>query len=277
MAENQAEALGADAMGLQDSFYGDGVMLLNIDARAEEKDWEEMDVAIATLAMHASKGFAYAYADRGDGATPQVEYYEANSGDSAPIPENTESAPAISDDYFPMAAGSHFVFRSNKDEAKVFDWTTHKYAANGREYFYFKDAGHHNVHFNDYWDGTFYYKDRSLIGTVAVGTEAELDGLSLTDAYASQIIYNGKGKPGDMLYSIWNQSNVLVILTQEDFEDVQVPFGEFKDCMKLKVEMYKIEDDELDVHVHRQYFGRGVGLVKWELNDEALELVEYNR
>ena len=105
MAENQAEALGADAMGLQDSFYGDGVMLLNIDARAEEKDWEEMDVAIATLAMHASKGFAYAYADRGDGTTPQVEYYEANSGDSAPIPENTDTAPAIADDYFPMAEG----------------------------------------------------------------------------------------------------------------------------------------------------------------------------
>lgn len=275
MAENQAEALGADAMGLQDSYHSDGVMFLNIDARAEEKDWDEMAVAIATLAMHASKGFAYAYADRGDGADPQIDYYEANSGDSAPVPANTDAPPPRNDDYFPMGEGAHFVFRSNIDENKVLDWTTHKYSANGRDYFYFQDAGHHNVHFNDYWDGTFYYEDNSLIGTVAVGSEADLDQLSLNDPYASQIIYNSNGKPGDMLYSIWNQSNVLLVLTQEDFQDISVPYGELKECMVIRVEMYKITEDSLDVHVHRQYFSKGVGLVKWELNDEALELVEY--
>ena len=274
MAENQAEALGADAMGLQDSFHGNGVMFLNIDARAEEADWEEMAVAIATLAMHASKGFVYAYADREDGNPPEIEYYEANGGGSTPTPSNTPEAPSLDNDYFPMREGSHFVFRSNKDPEKVFDWTTHTYTAQGREYFYWKDTGHNNVHFNDYWDGTFYYKDKSLIGTVAVGTEAELDALSLTDPYASQIIYNSQGQPGDMLYSIWNQDNVLVLLTQEDFQEVSTPYGDHGPCMVLRVEMYRIKEDSLDVHMHTQYFAKGIGLVKWEIKDEALELVE---
>lgn len=274
MAENQAEALGADAMGLQDSFHGNGVMFLNINAKAEEQDWDEMAVAIATLAMHASKGFAYAYADRASG--PQADYYEASGGGSTPTPSNSETTLALNEDYFPMRANSRFVFQSNKDAEKVFNWTTLQYDAQGRSYFFFQDDGHRNIHFNDYWDGTFYYKDNALIGTVAVGTETELDELPLTDPYASQIIYNSQGQPGDMLYSIWNQSDVLVILNQQGFEDISVPYGNLKDCMVIRVEMYKIVNDELDVHVHTQYFCKGIGLVKWETADEALELVEMN-
>jgi len=276
MAENQAEALGADAMGLQDSFHGNGVMFLNINAKAAEQDWDEMAVAIATLAMHASKGFAYAYADRGDGSEPQIDYYEASGGGSTPTPANTDQAPALNEDYFPMRTNSRFVFRSNKDENKIFNWTTHNYEAQGRTYYFFQDDGHRNVHFNDYWDGTYYYKDNSLVGTVAVGTEPELDDLSLSDPYAAQIIYNSQGQPGDVLYSIWNQSDVLVILNQQDFEDVTVPYGSLKDCMVIRVEMYQIKDDKLDVDVHTQYFCKGIGLVKWETSDEALELVEMN-
>ncbi len=276
MAEIQAEALDADAMGLQDSYHGDGVMLLNIDARASEKDWDEMAVAVATLAMHASKGFVYAYADRADGTEPQIDYYEANSGDPAPVPENTDTPPPHQHDYFPMCEGAHFIFCSDIDSNKIFDWTKHKYSTIDRDYYYFKDAGHHNVHFNDYWDGTYYYVNNSLIGTVAVGSEAELDQLSLSDPYASQIIYNSNGKPGDILYSIWNQSDVLLILTQEGFQNISVPYGNLEDCMVIRVEMYKITQDSLDVHFHKQYFCKGIGLVKWELNDEALELVDYN-
>lgn len=275
MAENQAEAMMADAMGLQDSFRGEGVMLLDIDALAGEQDWDEMGVALATLAMHASKGFCYAVADHGTDGETQTEYYEANGGGSTPVPENTEEAPPTSEDYFPMNEGAHFVFRSRKDPSKTFDWTTHSHEANGRKYYYFQDPSNLNVHFNDYWDGTFYYKDKSLIGTVAAGTVQELDALSLTDPYASQIVYNTNGALGDMLYTIWKQSDVFVILTQDENETVEVPFGVHENCMKLRVDLFKVDGDTMTKHVHRQYFAKGIGLVKWEVNDESLELVEF--
>ena len=275
MAENQAEAMMADAMGLQDSFRGEGVMLLNIDAIAGEQDWEEMAVAMATLAMHASKGFAYTVADRGGDALVQTEYYEANGGGETPVPVNTDEAPANAADYFPMKEGAHFVFRSQKDPSKTFDWTTHCHETNGRKYYFFQDTSNLNVHFNDYWDGTFYYKDKSLVGTVAAGTVGELDGLSLSDPYASQIVYNTNGATGDMLYTIWKQSDVFVILTQEDNENIEVPFGTLEDCMKLRVELFKVTGDTMGKHVHHQYFAKGIGLVKWEVNDESLELVEF--
>ena len=276
MAENQAEAMMADAMGLQDSFRGEGVMLMNIDAIAGEQDWEEMDVAMATLAMHASKGFAYTVADRGDGSPLQTEYYEANGGGSTPVPTNSPTAPAISEDYFPMKEGAHFVFQSKKDPSKTFDWTTHKHEVNGREYFYFKDLSSLNVHFNDYWDGTYYYKDKSLVGTVAAGTEEELNALQADDPYASQIVYNSQGAPGDMLYTIWKQSDVFVILTQEEFQTVEVPFGTYDNCMRLRVELFKVSGDTMDKRIHHQYFAKGVGLIKWEVADEALELTDFS-
>ena len=175
MAEIQAEALSADAMGFQDSFRGEGVILLDISAMAEEQDWEEMEVALATLAMHASKGFAYAVAIRENGTHPVVEFYEADGGGKTPIPKNSDSAPAIEADYFPMSEGANFVFRSLQDESKVFNWTTHKYSVGDRDYFFFQDKDATNVQFNEYWDGTYYYKNSSLVGTVAAGTKEELE------------------------------------------------------------------------------------------------------
>src|SRR5688572_7625524 len=113
MAENQSEASGADAMGLQDSFRSEGVMLVNIDAVAKKQDWEEMAVAMATLAMHASRGFLYAVAfDGQNGHKSEVEYYEATNGRRKPNPANSETAPALQDDYFPLKEGSHYVFKA---------------------------------------------------------------------------------------------------------------------------------------------------------------------
>lgn len=277
MAENQAEAMMADAMGLQDSFRGEGVMLIDIDAVAGEQDWEEMGVAVATLAMHASKGFAYTTIDRQDGSEVEVEYYEASGGGDTPVPVNSPVAPPVAEDYLPMSAGSHFVFRAKSDPSRTFDWTTHKHLANGREYFYFKDTSQMNVHFNDYWDGTFYYKNKSLVGTVAVGTTEQLDALSTSDPYASQIVYNSQGKLGDMLYTIWKQSDVFVVLTQQEFRTVEVPFGTFEDCMSLRVELFKVGAGKMDKRIHRQYFAKGIGLIKWEVDDESLELVDFTR
>lgn len=276
MAENQAEAMGADAMGLQDSFRGEGVMLLNIDAQGQDQDWEEMAVALATLAMHASKGFAYAVAHRASDGTPEVvEYYEANKGGNTPMPENSPETPLVKDDFFPLLSGSEFKFRSSKGDGHSFTWKTHMFEAHGRSYYFFQDEAKAPVYFSNYWDGTFYYKDKSLVGTVAAGTEEELRDLSVDDPYTSQVVYNDQGKPGDMLYSIWKSPDVFVIFTQEESEEVSLPYGNLKDCMKVRVELYHLDEDEMDVKTFYQYFSKGIGLVKWEIEGETLELVSF--
>lgn len=276
MAENQAEAMGADAMGLQDSFRGEGVMLLNIDAQGEEQDWDEMAVALATLAMHASKGFAYAVAHRDGEDRPEVEYYEANAGGSTPVPENSQETPAKSEDYFPLVEGARFRFRFSNDTERSFLWTTHMLEAHGRKYYFFRDEAQAPVHFSSYWDGTYYYKNNALIGTVDAGSDGELRQVRVDDPYASQIVYNNQGQPGDMLYSIWKKPDVFVIFTQEANADLELPYGSLKDCMKIRVELYHLEEeDEMNVRTAYQYFARGIGLVKWEIEGESLELVSY--
>ena len=274
MYENMAEAMGADAMGLQDSFHGEGVMLLNIDAVAKAADWEEMGVALATLAMHAYKGFVYAVSYDPELESPLTEYFEANGEGSSTEPE-AGSTVLPKDDYFPMLEGAHYVFRS-RGQNKTFDWTTHAIEAHGRKYLFFKDDTATNVHFNEYWEHTYHYKVGNLVGTVAADTEEELRNLSPDDPYSSQTVYNNNGQPEDMLYSIWKTDNVFVILTQEEFETVRVPLGEFQECMKVKVELYHVENDSLVVRAHYQYFAKGIGLVKWKDENEILELVEFS-
>lgn len=275
MAETEAEALEADAMGLQDSFRGEGVMLMNIEARnASDQAWEEMAVAIATLAMHASKGFAYAVAEQDGDRT--VEYYEASGGGETPVPANTSTAPAVESDYFPMREGAHFVFRGVNNSERAFDWTTHRVSAHGRDYYYFQDNDAHSVHFSQYWDGTFYYEDKSLIGTVDAGSTEELQALSANDPYSSQIVYNNEGAVGDMLYTIWKHDDVFVILTQDAFENVSVPYGELENCMRVRVEVFKIFEDKMETTTHQQFFAKGIGLVKWQSDQESLVLTEFS-
>ena len=109
MAENQAEAIGADAMGLQDSFHGEGVMLLNVDTESSQQDWDEMSVAMATLAMHATKGFLVAVSHN-DPDDIDVQHYAANGGGSVPVP-GSESV-QTGKDYFPLNEGASLIYNA---------------------------------------------------------------------------------------------------------------------------------------------------------------------
>lgn len=274
MAENQAEAMGADAMGLQDSFHSEGVMLLDVDTEASQQDWEEMAVAMATLAMHATKGFLVAVSYN-DPDEPEVEYYAANAGGEVPLPTN--AAPEASADYFPMIEGARMVYNASiAGDAHQAKWTVRKVEDHGHDYFYFENEDADSIHYNDYWDGTYYRKDGALVYTVFAGNEAELNALNAADQYASQVVYNTAANEGDVLYTIWNQSNIFVIFTVEGFTDLQTTYGALDNCMHVRVQLYHVTDDVMDVETHHQYFAKGIGLVKWEKGDDSLELAEYN-
>jgi hypothetical protein len=277
MFENQSEAMGADSMGLQDSFRSEGVMLLNIDAVAKEQDWEEMAVAMATLAMHASRGFLYAVAfDGKNGQKSVVEYYEATNGRRKPIPANTATAPKASEDYFPLHEGNSYVFQSKNPERPKYQLDVHKVEVNGLDYFYLVNPETVGSHYNEALDISFFHKDKSQIFSVNAGNEKELHAVDPDNPRSFQLLYNNNSQPGDVNYTIWKSGDYFVVYTHDSMVDVQVPAGKFSDCMKVRVETYHVQEENMSIETQYQYFAKGVGLVKYERNEVSLELESYH-
>lgn len=277
MAENQSEASGADAMGLQDSFRSEGVMLLDIDAIAGEQDWEEMAVAMATLAMHASRGFLYAVAfDRNDGKKSEVEYYEATNGRRKPNPANSEAAPSLQDDHFPLVEGSAYEYKSSGTKHDTYRYNVRKIDVNGLDYYFLENPEISGSYYNEALDSTYFCKDKSFLSTVIAGNERELHSVDPDNPRSFQLIYNNASQPGDVLYAIWKAGNHFSVFTTEQKVDVVVPAGTFKDCMKIRVESYHVNEETMTTEVQYQYFAKGVGLVKYEKGEVCLELKSYH-
>jgi hypothetical protein len=277
MAENQSEASGADAMGLQDSFRSEGVMLLNIDAIAGEQDWEEMAVAMATLAMHASRGFLYAVAfDGTQGKKSEVEYYEATNGRRKPNPANTEVAPALAEDYFPLVEGSTYHYAATGTKQSHYQYNVRKIEVNGLDYYFLENPETSGSYYNEALDSTYFCKDKSFLSTVIAGNERELHSVDPDNPRSFQLLYNNATRPGDVNYAIWKAGNHFSVFTTEQMTDVETPAGKFKDCIKIRVESYHVDEENMKAEVQYQYFAKGVGLVKYEKGEGCLELKSYH-
>ncbi len=277
MFENQSEAMGADSMGLQDSFRSEGVMLLNIDAIANEQDWEEMAVAMATLAMHASRGFLYAVAfDRSNGDKSVVEYYEATNGRRKPLPANTVDAPPTSDDYFPLAERNSYVYRSSNPDRPRYQLDVHKVEVNGLDYYYLVNPETVGSHYNEALDIAYFHKNKSQIFSVNAGNEKELHAVDPDNPRSFQLLYNNQSDVGDVNYAIWKSGDYFVVYTHEANVDLEVPAGKFAHCMKMRVETYHVQEENMSIETQYQYFAKGVGLVKYERDQVVLELESYH-
>jgi hypothetical protein len=277
MYETQSEASGADAMGLQECFRSEGVMLIDIDALAGEQDWEEMAVAMATLAMHASRGFLYAVAfDRIDGGKSTVEYYEASNGARKPRPENSATAPSLSEDFFPMVEGSTYNFAAKGLATDDVTLTVRKLEVNGVEYFYLENLSAGGTYYNEALDSAFFHKDKSQVFTVNAGNERELYAVDPDNPRSFQLVYNNLGHPGDALYAIWKAGDHFTVYTHEADTTLEVPAGRFEKVRKIRVEVYNVEEESMRSEVHYQYFAKGIGLVKHESEGLRLELKAYH-
>jgi hypothetical protein len=277
MFENQSEAMGADSMGLQEGFRSESVMLLNIDAVAKEQDWEEMAVAMATLAMHASRGFLYAVAfDRKDGGKSVVEYYEATNGRRKPLPANSAEAPALADDYFPLHEGNTYTFRTSNLEKPVYHLHVHHVEVNGLDYYYLVNPDHVGSKYNEALDMAFFHKDKAQIFSVSAGNEKELHAVDPDNPRGFQLLYNNNSQSGDVLYAIWKAGDYFVVYTHDGNVDLTLPAGTFIDCMKVRVETYHVQEESMSIETQYQYFAKGVGLVKYERDAISLELESYH-
>ncbi|MEM0995856.1 MAG: hypothetical protein AAGN35_02205 [Bacteroidota bacterium] len=273
MHEVAAEAIAADEMGLQESYHAEGVMLVDIDLTSDSDHWEEMKVAVATLAMHASRGFLLATAYP-EGMSPITEYYEAEEDGNPQSPKNG-AAPKHDQDYFPLVEGAQYTFKATNRDVDAMNWEVKKITAHGKEFYTFKDSRIGQIHFNNFWEGTYFYKDGAHVRTAYAATQDELEALNLEDAYADQLVYNNHGQPENEIYTIWNQDNLFGIFVQEDFVDVEVPVGRFNQVMKIRAEIYQVSEGQMHREIQYQYFAQGVGLVLWEKGDAKLELSAY--
>ncbi len=277
MAENQSEAMGADAMGLQDSFRSESVMLLNIDAVANEQDWEEMAVAMATLAMHASRGFLYAVAfDKKNGQKSEVEYYEATNGRRKRFPANSEVTPQLADDYFPLQEGNSYTFRSSNPERPIYHLNVHRVEVNGLDFYYLVNPEHVGSKYNEALDRAFFYKDKAHICSVSAGNEKELHAIDPENPRAFQLLYNNNSATGDVLYAIWKEGDYFVVYTHEGNVDCTVPAGAFQDCMQVRVDTYHVQEENMRIETQYQTFAKGVGLVRFHRDEVVLELESYH-
>jgi hypothetical protein len=275
MAENQSEASGADAMGLQDGFRSAGVMLLNIDAVADQQDWEEMSVAVATLAMHAARGFLYAVAfDKDTGQKSLVEYYEAPHGRRKPHPANTKRAPLLEGDYFPLLEGSIYSYQASGNASGI-QLRVQRWEVDGLEYFSFQNPGSVGPDHCEGLDGTFFSKVKSQVFTVDARNERELQAVDPGHPRSFELVHDNRSQPGDVRFAIRKRDSHFSVATTEPRATVVTPAGTFQDCQKVRTEVYRVEEENMTMETFYQYFAKGVGLVKFEKGDAWLELKSY--
>ncbi len=277
MVETQADASGADAMGLQDTYHSEGVMLIDIDALANQQDWDEMAVAIATLAMHASYGFVYAVAFEGEGGEKStVEYYESSEGLKRALPQNPAKAPSLDEDYFPFVVGANYAYVGKGLPYENFSYTIGQLDINDREYFFLEDKESGGTHYSEALDSAYFHKNRSQVFTVRAGNERDLHESDHGSPRDRQLIYNNASKVGDVLYAIWKDGDYFVVYTRLPNEDVEVPAGKFADCMKVQVETFHVEEENMSRDLQYQYFAKSIGLLKYTKGDASLELTACN-
>jgi len=271
MFEIQAEAMGADALGLQDSYHSAGLMLLDIDITASVQDWEEMAVAIATLAMHAGRGFCYATAFDGGLTGPRVEHYMASGPYRSP--RDPKPTPSLSNDYFPLKDGDRHVFEvKGLDGWAEMEWNVRRIEAAGQEFFYFETGEHFKIHYNELWEGIFFHKDGPYVDAVLAGNDPELSQVLPGDRYSLQQVYSNLAEEGEKHYAIWTEGDHFLEFTVEGFESLDLPAGHFDRCMKVRMDLYHVMGSEMYHEEQVQFFAKGQGLVHWRKGQASLSL-----
>jgi hypothetical protein len=174
-----------------------------------------------------------------------------------------------------LKEGSHYVFKATGMSSDIHRLDVHTTEVNGLTYYYLHNPENAGRYYNEALDSAFFYKDRSQVFTVNAGTEKELHKVDPENPRFFQLVYNNASKPGDVLYAIWKRGNHFSIYTTEAFVDVETPAGKFAACMKIRVESFHVDEENMGAEVRYQYFAKGVGLVKHEKGNVRLELQSY--
>jgi hypothetical protein len=264
----QAEAPESELVNLQDSFLAEGIMLFNLDLQAPSKNWEYNRDAFLILAENASRGFVVGVFNGGD-----PEFY--NAGGDNRVVEPDGGKPLNPDqDFFPFISGRthHYKGKFGAKETHI-TMTTRNMRVNDREFYFLQDSAANLPGFNDYWDGTYFKKDNHRVYAVLATHEAGLKKLDFeADVYARQLIYTDEAEPGTITANIARDNETFRVYTVESYQDLALPYGKLENCMQVRIDRYQVTGSEMRKTSLRQFFAKGIGLVKVQFEKGGIEL-----
>ena len=176
------------------------------------------------------------------------------TGLKAPTADSTDQ---LTDSYFPLADGVKYEF-VGKYEQESYRSTLllRKYANNGRTFYYFiTDDG--NTLLTGCMCGLGIYGP--VEGGIKTAKVSWLDELDRAGMGGAQLMLRLLPKTGDI--TLLTDGDNKLRFEVEGFEDVVVPAGSFKDCVKIGIRDTWPDKE----YTARIWLARGIGLVKWHL------------
>lgn len=220
------------------------------------------------LAEYAGKGYL-----AGILRDQQTRIQVAMAAMSHPVIDKFEELPDsdIADDYLPRLADHYFEYEYNSEgRSAIVDWDSRTRMFGKYACICFPQGGSDDP-FNDWWDGHYFLKSGQKFYSLA--TDLDPRALSNPAEEEIQLIIDGEGKPGDIHFAYIPGTESFRLYVNEGYEDIDVPYGEFLKCLKVRVDLYFLPTDESrysgddkDKHFKKvtttHYFGKGLGLVK---------------
>jgi hypothetical protein len=72
--------------------------------------------------------------------------------------------------------------------------------------------------------------------------------------------------------NIARDNETFRVYSVEGYEDLTLPYGEVKHCMKVRIDRYQINGGGATKTSFRQFFAQGLGLVKVQFEKGGIEL-----
>lgn len=200
---------------------------------------------------------------------PIIDVYEA-------LPD-----PELETDFLPRLYDHTFEYEyTSEGRTALVDWVSRESKFGQYTYISFPHSDS-NDPFNDWWDGHYYLKSGS--NWYFAATDLDAQALGNPAAEELQLIINGEGKPGDIYFAYVPGTESFRLYTHEGFEDVEVPAGEYRRCMKIRIDLYFLptseksylgdfEDKTFKKVTTTHYFGKGAGLVRLVFESGELNL-----
>jgi hypothetical protein len=251
-----------------DAMISDTLMVLRHTSALSEKFYDRLMAETYLLSEFAGRGYIAGILHQ---SRPKVQVAMAAMTHPVIDPFLSQSDPDPVTDYFPRLRDTQLTYDYHSEgRQEPVAWISRTQRFGAYEYISFPAVGTHDP-FNDWWDGHYYLKSGPQWFSVAT----DLDAQALSDPAAEeiQLILDGAAQPGKTYFSYVPGTESLRLYTHEGFEDVETPLGEFRRCMKVRVDLYFLPTDEGryqgdDVEkafrkvTTTHYFGKGAGLVK---------------
>lgn len=264
----------------QDAMISDTLMVLRHTSQLSPNYYDRLMAEAYLLSEFAGRGYIAGILRD---SRPKVQVAMAAMSHPVIDPYKRQADPDAATDYFPRLTDTRmeYLYHSEGRDAAV-TWVARSQKFGPYNYISFPAEGSDDP-LNDWWDGHYFLK----AGAQWFSVTTDLDAQALSDPAEEeiQLILDGTAQPGQTYFSYVPGTESFRLYTHEGFEDVETPHGEFRRCMKVRVDLYFLPTDEeryggddADKAFKRvtttHYFGKGAGLVRLLFEDGELVLAK---